>query len=88
MQQQRLVNEIRRVHRAIDDYTEKWVNEPERDEQQWNKTVEAFIMLSDLPESTYDSMRKEAEGKKRWELHRKGELAEDEFAEESTNANQ
>lgn len=83
---QRLVNEMRRVHRTIDDYTEKWVAEPQRDEQQWNKTVEAFIHLSDLPESTYDSLRREAEGKKLWLMLRRGELSEDDFAEKSKRA--
>ena len=72
------VEEMRDVMRAIDNFTEAWV-EGERDEQKWNAFVDIKLMLSRLPTESYDLVRGEAEGKKRWELHRKSLLENDEF---------
>ena len=41
--------------------------------------VEAELVISGLDGSVHDFMKKEAEGKKRWELHLKGLLPQDEF---------
>lgn len=90
---QQIVEEIQKVHRQIDNFTESWVAEPERDEKKWKDMVEVFLLLSSLPRDSFPFMNREAEAKKRWELHLKGELpkAEDEFATKesgSSNANQ
>jgi hypothetical protein len=70
--------EMRDVIRAIDDYTEAWV-EGERDERKWKAWIDLKLMFSRLPPESYDFVKEEAENKKRWELHLKGLLENDEF---------
>jgi hypothetical protein len=73
------VEEMRKVSRLIDDYTERWAAEPESDDHKWKEMVDLFLAMSRLPPSSYDIILKDAEGKKRWELHLRGKLSEDEF---------
>ena len=74
-----VAEEMRKVSRLIDDYTERWAVEPEPNELKWNEMVGILLKMSRLPASSYDIIIKDAEGKKRWELHVNGKLANDEF---------
>ena len=74
---------MREIHKKIDEYTERWV-EGNRDEREWNSMVETYLIVSGLEQSETDSLRKNAEGKKRWHLHLKGLLVDDEFGGEET----
>lgn len=74
-----VAEEMRKISKLIDDYTERWAAEPEPDESKWNEMVGIFLKTSRLHPAIYDILIKDAEGKKRWELHLRGLLQNDEF---------
>ena len=78
---------MREVHKFLDDYTEEWAAEDERNELRWKNTVEAHLIISRLPKSLHDLMRKEAEGKRLWELFQRGIISDEEFTRQTKEVN-